>query len=142
MTTDWGGFSWEMVVTSKYNRIKNTTYNLIIHYNFIIIYFKADYNEIRKYTKSLNWDSMNKLDNNIKSDSKSFYAYVGSKKRANNRVGPLRDNSKQLLNGNIENANLLNKYFSSVFTVENLNSVPTPIEMFSGNSDQTLANMR
>ena len=60
---------------------------------------------------------------------------------ANNRVGPLRDNSKQLLNGNIENANLLNKYFSSVFTVENLNSVPTPIEMFSGNSDQTLANI-
>src|SRR3989442_876372 len=78
---------------------------------------------------------------NLKNDSKSVYAYVGSKKRANNRVGRLRDNSKQLLNGNIENVNLLNTYFSSVFTVENLNSVPTPIEMFSGNSDQTLANI-
>ena len=26
-------------------------------------YFKADYNEVRKYTESLNWDSMSKLDN-------------------------------------------------------------------------------
>ena len=38
-----------------------------------------------------------KLANIIKNDSKSFYAYVGSKRRANNKVGPLRDNSKQIL---------------------------------------------
>ena len=82
-----------------------------------------------------------KLANNIKNDSKSFYAYVGSKKRVNNKVGPLRDNSKQILNSNIENANLLNAYFSSVFTVENLNSIPAPIKLFSENSDQTLTNI-
>ena len=82
-----------------------------------------------------------KLANNIKNDSKSFYAYAGSKKRVNNKVGPLRDNSKQILNSNVENANLLNTYFSSVFTVENLNSVPTPNKTFLGNSDKTLTNI-
>ena len=36
------------------------------------------------------------LANNIKNDSKSFYAYASSKKRANNKIGSLRDNSKQI----------------------------------------------
>src|SRR6185436_17467383 len=78
------------------------------------------------------------LAKNIKSDSKSFYAYVGSKKRSNNKVGPLRDDSKKNLISNIDIAKLLNKYFSSVFTVEDLNSIPTPVEMFPENSDQIL----
>ena len=82
-----------------------------------------------------------KLASNVKNDSKSFYAYVGSKKRANNKVGPLRDNSKQILNSKIENANLLNTYFSSVFTVENQNSIPTPRDKFLGNSDHILTNV-
>src|SRR2546425_13278610 len=73
--------------------------------------------------------------------AKVFMRMSVVKRRANNKVGPLRDNSKQILNSNVENANLLNTYFSSVFTVENLNSVPTPNEMFSGNSDQTLTNI-
>ena len=38
--------------------------------------------------------------------------------------------------------NLLNTYVSSVFTVENVNSIPTPIEMFSGNSNQTLTDIQ
>ena len=83
-----------------------------------------------------------KLANNIKNDSKSFYAYVGSKKRANNKVGPLRDNSKQILISKTDNANLLNTYFSSVFTVENVDSIPISIEMFSGSSDQTLTDIQ
>src|SRR3989441_13330468 len=73
--------------------------------------------------------------------AKVFMRMSVVKRRANNKVGPLRDNSKQILNSNVENANLLNTYFSSVFTVENLNSVPTPNETFSGNSDQTLTNI-
>jgi ribonuclease P/MRP protein subunit RPP40 len=84
-----------------------------------------------------------KLANNIKNDSKSFYyAYVGSKKKANNKIGPLRDNSKQILISKTDNANLLNTYFSSVFTVENVDSIPISIEMFSGNSDQTLTDIQ
>jgi hypothetical protein len=70
--------------------------------------------------------------------AKVFFAYVGSKKRANDKVAPLRDNSNQMLISKIDNANLLNTYFSSCFTVKNVNSVPTAIEMFSGNSDQRL----
>lgn len=191
-------------------------------------YFKADYNEIRKYSKSLNWDVINKSNsisvneiweniktnlyeirdkfvkikkksknkckwvtkrvtrfrkakkkawnnyvksgrdshlyevykeklklsvkenkiakqnfeeksvNNIKKDSKSFYAYVSSKKRANNKVGPLRDSAGNILNENKLNADLLNKYFSSVFTKENLHSIPSPVNIFNENNDQVL----
>ena len=83
-----------------------------------------------------------KLANNINNDSKSFYAYVGSKKRANYKVGPLRDSSKQVLISKIDNASLLNAYFASVFTVENVNSIPTPIEMFLENRNQTLTDIQ
>jgi hypothetical protein len=82
-----------------------------------------------------------KLANNIKNDSKSFYAYVSSKKRANNKVGPLRDNLKQLVDSKVDNANLLNAYFSSVFTVENLKEIPAASKKFTEDRDQSLANV-
>ena len=37
---------------------------------------------------------------------------------------------------------MLNRYFSSVFTVEDLSSISAPIEIFSGNSNQTLTNIQ
>ena len=61
-----------------------------------------------------------KLADNVKNDSKSFYAYVRSKQRSKVRVGPLKDTSGKIISDNKDAANLLNEYFSSVFTVENV----------------------
>ena len=65
-----------------------------------------------------------KLACNIKNDSKSFYAYVRSKQNVQDKVGPLQDSA-----GNISQflmAEDLNGYFSSVFTRENISSLPVP----------------
>ena len=46
-------------------------------------------NEVRKSKRNFE----HKLAHNIKSDSKSFYAYVRSKQNVRDRVGPLEDNA-------------------------------------------------
>ena len=41
--------------------------------------------------------SKHKLAQNIKSDSKSFYAYVRSKQNVRDKVGPLKDNAGNII---------------------------------------------
>ena len=56
-------------------------------------------NEVRKSKRNFE----HKLAQNIKSDSKSFYAYVRSKQNVRDRVGPLEDNA-----GNYNNTGSFN----------------------------------
>ena len=58
---------------------------------------------------------------NIKHDSKSFYAYVRSKQKVQDKVGPLEGSD-----GN------LNEYFSSVFTREDISILPVLETKFEG----------
>ena len=50
-------------------------------------------NEVRKAKRNF----QNKLGQNIKSDSKSFYAYVRSKQNVRDKVGPLEDNAGNII---------------------------------------------
>lgn len=81
-----------------------------------------------KISKSVNntakYNYEKSLADNIKNDAKSFYAYVNNKKVNTNNIGPLQDSQGNLVNSSEDVANLLNKYFSSVFAVEDLNNVP------------------
>ena len=54
----------------------------------------------------------NKLVANVKSDSKSFYAYVRSKQRTTDRVGPLVDNAGNVISDDFETANALNNFLA------------------------------
>ena len=63
-----------------------------------------------------------KLAQHIKSDSKSFYAYVRSKQNVRYRVGPLEDNAGDKITQGILMAEELNMHFSSVFTREDTSS--------------------
>src|SRR6218665_2586846 len=65
---------------------------------------------------------------NVKEDSKSFYNYVRSKQKRKERVGPLKrdDGSEEVIVDDEEAAEVLNKYFSSVFTLEDLGNIPEP----------------
>src|SRR6218665_1083993 len=69
-----------------------------------------------------------KLSRNVKEDSKSFYNYVRSKQKRKERVGPLKrdDGSEEVIVDDEEAAEVLNKYFSSVFTLEDLSNIPEP----------------
>ena len=71
-------------------------------------------NEVRKSKRNFEL----KLAQNIKSDSKSFYAYVRSKQNFRDKVGPLEDNAGDIITEGFLMAEELNMYFSSVFTRE------------------------
>ena len=77
-------------------------------------YQKRAVAEIRKSTKFFE----KKLSVNIKSDPKSFYAYVRSKSKTKTKVGPLIDSKNMQVEEDEQMCEILNKYFSSVFTLE------------------------
>ena len=60
----------------------------------------------------------------VKENPKMFWQYVNSKRKTRPGVGTLNDESGNEVITDTEKAELLNKYFSSVFTKENLEELP------------------
>ena len=85
-------------------------------------------NEVRKSKQNFE----HKLAKNIKSDSKSFYAYIRSKQNVRDKVGPLEDNAGNIITQGFLMAEELNMHFSSVFTREDTSSLPVPETKFKG----------
>ncbi|CAM4614120.1 unnamed protein product [Lepidochelys olivacea] len=56
------------------------------------------------------------LARDVKSNKKGFFRYVGNKKKAKESVGPLLNEGGNLVTEDVENANVLNAFFASVFT--------------------------
>ena len=77
-------------------------------------------NEVRKYKRNVE----HKLAQHIKSDSKSFYAYVRSKPNVRDKVGPLEDNAGNTITQGFLMAEDLNMHFSSVFSREDTSTIP------------------
>ena len=73
-----------------------------------------------------------KLACNIKTDSKSFYAYVRSKQNVQDKVGPIEDSAGNIISQGFLMAEDLNGYFSSVFTKEDISSLPVADAKFQG----------
>ena len=71
-------------------------------------------NEVRKSKRNVE----HKLAQNIKSDSKSFYAYVRRKQNVLDKVGQLENNFGNIITQGFLMAEELNMHFSSVFTRE------------------------
>ena len=94
-------------------------------------------NEVRKSKRNLE----HKLTQNIKSDSKSFYAYVRSKQNVRDKVGPLEDNAGNIITQGILMAEELNMHFSSVFSREDTSSIPVPETKFKGSEGEMLGQL-
>ena len=73
-----------------------------------------------------------KLACNIKNDSKSFYTYVRSKLNVQDKVGPLEDSAGNIISQGFLMPEDLNGYFSSVFTKEDISSLPVADAKFQG----------
>ena len=71
-----------------------------------------------------------KLACNMKNDSKSFYAYVRSKQNVQDKFEPLEDSARNIISQGFLISEHLNGYFSSVFTTEDINSLPVPDAKF------------
>ena len=82
-----------------------------------------------------------KLAGNIKNDSKSFYAYVRSKQKVRDKVGPLENNRGNIISDWCQMAEVLNEYFSSVFTTEDISSLPVPFTKLEGNKSEHLGQL-
>jgi ribonuclease P/MRP protein subunit RPP40 len=78
-----------------------------------------------------------KLANDVRNNSKSFFAYVRSKQRTKDRVGPLKDSTGNLVIDDEKAACLLNTYFGTVFTNEDRTNIPDPVQVFKGSVEQT-----
>jgi hypothetical protein len=76
--------------------------------------------EIRKAKRNFE----KKLAENIKRDTKSFFAYVRSKTAVKASVGPLFGHDDELVTDPREISEVMNSYFAKVFTEENTESVP------------------
>ena len=81
-------------------------------------------NEIRKSNRSFE----KKLASNIKNYSKSLYADVRSKQKVRDMVGPLENNSRNIISDGFQMAVVLN--FISVFTTEDISSLPVQVTKF------------
>ena len=75
--------------------------------------------EIRKSKRTFE----KKLAGNIKNDSKSFY------------------NRGNIISDGFQMAEVLNEYFSSVFTTEDISSLPVPVTKFEGNKSEHLGQL-
>ena len=93
--------------------------------------------EIRKSKRALK----KILAGNIKNYSKSFYAYVRSKQKVRNKVGPLENNSENIISAGFQMAEVLNEYFSSVFSTEDISSLPVPFTKFEDNKSEHLGQL-
>ena len=92
-------------------------------------------NEVRKSKRNFE----HKLAQNIKSDSKSFYAYVRSKQHVRDKVGPLEDKAGHIITHGYLMAEELNMHFSSVFTREDISSLPET--KFNGSEGERLGQL-
>jgi len=80
----------------------------------------------------------NKLAANIKSDTKSFYAYARSKSKSKVQVTTLLNEHGMKLSDDVDIAQSFNTYFASVFTQEDINSIPKPVDVFVNSDDKKL----
>ena len=69
---------------------------------------------------------------------KSCYAYLRSKPKVRDKIGPLENNSVNIISDGFQMAEVLNECFSSVFTTEVISSLPVPFTKFEGDKSDHL----
>ena len=87
--------------------------------------FRASRNRLRHLTRKLRRQFETQLVVDIKRNPKAFWRYSNSRLRTKPRIGDLRDASGMLVSEGDVKAGLLSTYFSSVFTSEDQEQVPT-----------------
>ena len=90
-------------------------------------------NECTRKVRRAKKDHEKKVAKDSKINSKVFWKHVRSKTKAASGVSPLKKENGESATGDDEKADILNIYFSSVFTKENLNNVPYIAEAENSN---------
>ena len=103
--------------------------------------FKVIQSQTTLAVKEATRDFEKKLANNTKKDNKSFYAYYREKNRSRVGIGPLEDADGQPVTDELEQATILNSFFSSVSTKEEATDYELPITRFSEEDNTILTDI-
>ena len=93
--------------------------------------FKVIQSQTTLAVKEAKRDFEKKLAKNTKKDSNSFYAYYREKNRSRVGIGPLEGADGQPVTDELEQAIILNSFFSSVYTKEEATDYELPLTRFS-----------
>ena len=100
-------------------------------------------NQLRSLTRRLRINFENDIARNLKSAPKKYWAYVKSRNKLRNEIPILSRKDESTASTPLEKANVLkNDYFSSVFTEEDLESLPQATKQFTSNIYITLLSMK
>ena len=88
-------------------------------------------NKLRSLTRTLRSNFEGLLSKNIKEKPKSFWKYAKSRLKTRGSIPTLEKPNGTIATSAEDKANTLNQYFSSVFTVEDMSSLP-PTSKFQG----------
>jgi hypothetical protein len=86
------------------------------------------YKQLEKEVKSKIQKSKRRMEKELSrnddKNNKKFAMYIKSKTKSKTTIGPLKNDRGQVTYDNKEMASILNNFFASVFTRENLNNMP------------------
>ena len=114
---------WKYYSSSRYTRIDYEEFKA----------YKKVQEEVKKAVRNAKRNFERKLAKDVrKNNTKPFYSYM--KRRTDNRVsvGPLKDNSGQLVTDDENMAEILNDFFCSVFTREDVSVIPEAEQRYHG----------
>ena len=83
-----------------------------------------DRDNLIKSTRELCREFERDLSRNIKTDPKAFWRYTNSKMKNRPKLGDLQQDDSSLTKDDSKKAQLLNNFFTSVFTKENMDNMP------------------
>ena len=93
---------------------------------------KREYKQIERETKKMIRNSKNRLERDIAKDAKTnpkrYFSYLNSGKKVKTKVGPLINAQKEYVIDPKQQANILNDFYSSVFT-RSVDEVPVKEKM-------------
>ena len=87
--------------------------------------FKSVNNQVRSFTHNLKKDYERQLVHSTASNPKAFWQHVNSRMKTRPVISELLCSDGSLVDSDSEMATLFNDYFSSVFTGEDANTIPT-----------------
>ena len=85
-------------------------------------------NQVKSLCRKSDRDYEMKIAKDAKNNPKIFYGFAKKKLRVREGIGDLKEN-EETISSNEGKADCLNKFFCSVFTEENLESIPSFVEM-------------
>ena len=92
---------------------------------------------VKKLVRTSKREEEIRIARTAKVNPKEFYAYINNKKSARRDIGPLNKEDGDLAFTDSEMSDVLNKYFCTVFTLENTTDLPTAPLTYSGENKLT-----